>query len=178
MRKTRECFRRPISWKRDKPMRPLQIWDESSTGNKTKAIMRDYTMPYVEPWPIKSLGWGNVESDTFTNSFSEDKPPIPISMERPNHVNPTYVDIRRRLNFWSQQNYTYPESTRSNWVHCPGICRTPGIWCRIIKWAGRRPRNAPTTEPEDEFSQGEEWEMSVQIGYSTTGKSCWNIDGI
>lgn len=61
--------------------------------------MRDYTMPYVEPWPIKSLGWGNEESDTFTNSSLEDKPPISIFIERPNPVNPTYVDTRRRPNF-------------------------------------------------------------------------------
>lgn len=49
--------RRQCSWKNDKPTKPTDVWEESSSGNNPKAFWRSYCYA-AEPWPARPAGWG------------------------------------------------------------------------------------------------------------------------
>lgn len=72
------------SWKNDRPTKPTDVWEESSSGNNPKAFWRSYSYA-VEPWPVRPTGWGK--------EFEEED-----SRLRPVQVNTLLIPVVLKVN--------------------------------------------------------------------------------
>ena len=45
--------------KKQPPKGSIVVWEESSSGNNTRAWYRCYDPPPPTPWPTKPSGWGD-----------------------------------------------------------------------------------------------------------------------